>query len=258
LNKKRLASVLPPALALFFFLFSPPRAEAQIPVTDIAHIAVSVAGEIERYIQAAAQYIQGAESLYNQYKQIEYQVVALKKLNVRSWRDIGPLYHQLQSILGETESLSYRLEGLEDNFKTTFPGVAPYVNYVDDHARQATRTLNTLRITLQGLHQQQQDNDGSLQVLGEIQNHVDAAVGPEQTQEALAELGSWQADQAALIGATQLSIANVNLVAAAYQINERVQQEKAASDVAITLIGASQAEENDNTTYDVIPGWMPV
>lgn len=258
MSKKRLAPALPLALGLFFLLFSAPRAEAQIPVTDIAHIAVSLAGEIERYVQAALQYVQGAEGLYNQYKQIEYQVVALKKLNIRSWRDIGPLYHQLQTILGETESLSYRLDGLEDNFRTTFPGIAPYVNYVDDHTRQATRTLNTLRISLLGLHKQQEDNDGSLQVLGEIQNHVDAAQGPEQTQEALAELGSWQADQSALIGATQLSLANINLVAAAYQINEKLQQEKATSDAAITLIGASQAEIDDGTTYDVIPGWMPV
>jgi hypothetical protein len=54
------------------------RCEAQIPVTDVAHIAVSVYNEIERYAQAIEDYIEQVEQIYNQYEQIAYQVQALE------------------------------------------------------------------------------------------------------------------------------------------------------------------------------------
>jgi P-type conjugative transfer protein TrbJ len=252
---KTLARALPIALALFFLTGT--RANAQIPVTDIANLAVNTYSEIARYVQAVESILNEAQQIYNQYQQIAYQVKALKKLNIRSWRDIGPLYHQLEAILSESETLSYTLDGLETQFNTTFPGVQAYLDYPTDTFRQSTRALNTFRVALMGVHKTKEDNQGSLQVLGEIQNHVDAAEGDEQVLEALGELGSWEDDQLAVMGSTLQTIANVSIVSASYDINEKAQLRQSSSDAIFIWVVSAERQAQEGTTYSIIPGWMP-
>jgi P-type conjugative transfer protein TrbJ len=254
-NWKRFTRALPLALVLFFVTRT--SAQAQIPVTDLANLGVNIYSEIARYVQEAVSLINEAEGLYNQYTQIAYQIQALKKLNIRSWRDIGPLYHQLEGILNQAETLSYTLDNLEDQFNTTFPGVQKYLDYPTDVFRQTTRTLNTYRVALLGVHKTQEDNHGSLQTLGEIQNHVDAAQGQEQVLEALGELGSWQADQQAVMGATLQTIANVDVVKASYELNQEARLRESATDAVSTLVVAAYRDQNDGATFTVVPDWMP-
>jgi hypothetical protein len=72
------------ALFFLFLVGASGRCEAQTPVTDVAHIAVSVFNEIERYAQAIEDYIAQAEQIYNQYEQIAYQIKALEKLDIHN------------------------------------------------------------------------------------------------------------------------------------------------------------------------------
>ncbi len=244
------------ALALAFANASP--SQGQIPVTDVAHIAVTTWAEIERYAQEAFQIYQEVLTVYNQYEQISRQVQALKKLNVRSWRDIGPLYYQLNTLLLEYESLTYALDGLEEQYYQTFPGAVRYSDYPTQSFQQITRVLNTFRTNLLSLHQISDDQHGSLQTLGEIQRHVDAAEGHEQTLEALAELGSWQADQQATTQATLETIANVSIVASSYQINQDAMYHQTETDTLVATVAAAQWEANaPASTYNVIPAWVP-
>jgi P-type conjugative transfer protein TrbJ len=236
----------------------PAPSGAQVEVTDVIHIAVSKKNEIIRYAQAAYQIYQKAVSIYNEYKMIENQVTALKKLQVHHWRDIGPLYWQLNDILHQAESLTYTMEDLEERFYETFPGSERYTSFVTQNFTEVQRALDVMRLNLRSLNQVHQDQRGSLQVLGELQLQADRAEGHEQALEVLTELGSWQASQLATMGATLQSIANAQIVAASYQINQEARMRQTTADaLAATVKRAEENQARPATTYTVVPFWMP-
>ena len=256
LNVKR--QVLLALIVVVALLATPRQASAQIPVTDIAHIAVTTWAEIARYLQAAYSIVQQGTAIYNQIQQIEYQYQALKKLNVHNWRDIGPLYYQLSGILNQADSLTYTIEGLEENFYATFPGAAAYTSFPAENLVVVQRALDTFRLNLMSLHQISNDQKGSLQVLGTLQTQVDTADGHEQTLEALAELGSWQADQLATMGSTLQTIANVQIVAASYQINQDARSRQTHADTLGATVARAQADQaQSEPSYTLLPSWMP-
>jgi len=248
----------PALVATLFLLLFAPRAEAQIPVTDVAHIAVSTYEGILRYVQAAYSIFQRAASLYNQYRQIVYQITALKKLSVHSWRDLGPLYNQLNGILYQAGTLTYALDNLEEQFYATFPGATRYINFPTESFTRVTRVLDTLRLDLQSLHQIHEDQQGSLQVLGQLQAQVDAAEGHQQVQEAQAELLSWQASQLATINSTLQALANSQIVHASYVINQDAQERQSQLDLWDATLTRAQADHADTyKTFTLLPDWMP-
>lgn len=240
-------------------LFAVPRsAPAQIPVTDVAHIAVSTYSEAMRYFQAAYEIVQQATAIYNQIRTIENQIVALKKLDYHSWRNIGPLYHQLNGLLRQAETLTYAMEDLESQFYATFPGATHYTNFPSEHFTEVQRTLDTMRLNLESLHQIHEDQRGSLQVLGYLETQAENAEGHEQSLEVLAELGSWQASQLATMGATLQSIANAQIVAASYQINQDARMRQTTIDALAATLNRAQADQAVQArTYTVVPSWMP-
>lgn len=251
-------SLVPSFIVLGLLLSIPSPSRAQIPVTDVAHIAVTTWAEIARYGQAAYEIYQKTVSIYNQYEQINRQIQALRKLNIRSWRDIGPLYFQLNSLLQQSDTLTYAVENLEEEFYATFPGSTRYVNFPAERFAEVQRTLDTFRLNLMSLHQIHLDSRGSLQVLGEIQRHVDSAQGHEETLESLAELGSWQADQLATMGSTLQSIANTAIVASSYQINQDARSRQTISDVLQATANRAQTDAAESKpSYSIVPSWVP-
>jgi P-type conjugative transfer protein TrbJ len=253
--KTRLSALL---LTLALFLGAPKPSHAQIPVTDVLHIGVTTWAEIARYGQAAFQIYQQALQVYNEYTMIQHQIDALKKLGGHHWRDIGPLYHQIVGLFGQTESLVYTLDTLDDEFSATFPGASSYVSYSADSLSQVQRTLATLRLNLLALHQIHNADQGSLQDLGIIQQHVDASEGHEQALESLAELASWQADQAATTGSTLKSIANAIIVSNSYEISRAAQIQETNSETLIaTEAEAFRASQQQSIAYSILPPWVP-
>src|SRR6185295_970411 len=140
-------------LSFTFLIGVSARCEAQIPVTDVAHIAVSVWNEIERYLQAIEDYIAQAEQIYNQYEQIQYQLQALEKLDVHSWRDLSPAFSRLENLVRDSDAVLYNMYAtereLEERFYETFPAGERYANYTDDSWRALFRTMETFRLTLE-------------------------------------------------------------------------------------------------------------
>jgi P-type conjugative transfer protein TrbJ len=250
--------LLIPIIALVAILGVSQPASAQIPVTDLAHIAVSTWAEVSRYLQMAYDIVQEGVQIYNQIEQIKNQAQALRKLDYHNWRDIGPLYHQLSGILNQADSLTYEIEGLEEQFYSTFPGAARYTNFPSETFTVVQKSLDTLRLNLLSLHQINEDQKGSLQVLGDLQNQVDAAEGHEEVLEALAEIGSWQSSQLATIGVTLQNLANVQIVAASYQINQEARARQTSTDMLSTTLGRAQADQaQEAPSYSVVPSWMP-
>lgn len=248
------------ALLLLVLLFGPRQAWSYgpVPVIDYPHIAVSVWAEYLRYAQVAYNIIQEATQIYNQVQQIEYQVQALKKLDYHSWRDIGPLYHQLNGLLNQADTLTYTVDDLESRFYEAFPGSSRFTSFPEEHFEGVQKTLDTFRLNLESLHQIHEDSEGSLQVLGELQRQVDSAEGHEQTLEVLGELASWQADAQATMGSTLQSIANAQLVYNSYQVNQDARLKQTAADaISATLARAQANAAQVGTLYTVVPSWMP-
>lgn len=239
-------------------LLVPAPSNAQTPVTDVIHTATSVWAEVARYAQAAFDIIQRATQIYNQVQQINYQIQALKKLEYHSWRDVGPLFYQLDSLLREAETLTAAADELEAMFYATFPGSTRYLAYQDESYTQVQRALNTFRVSLLALKGIREDTRGSLSTLGALQQQVEAAEGHQEALEALSELESWQAAQLSTMAQTLETIANTQIIAASYQINQDAQFRRTQSDaLTTTLYRADAAATGSHDSHSPFPVWMP-
>lgn len=251
------------ALSLTLFLVLaialPGQGVAQIPVTDVAHIATSVWAEIARYAQAIEDFIAQAEQIFNQYQQIQYQLQALEKLDVHTWRDLSPAFSRLLGLMENVDALLYSTEQLEERFFETFPAGERYANYTEDSWRALYRTMETLRVSLQSLQEITSSGELDLESLAAIEAEIEGAQGHEEVLEAIGNLLSWNAKQALLaerIGAAQ---ANAETVARAYEINEAARsRETYAAFLESTVLDAVDGAYDENApAFRALPRWMP-
>jgi P-type conjugative transfer protein TrbJ len=251
------------ALCLILFLTVlvgfPGQGHAQIPVTDVAHIGTTIWAEIARYAQAAADFIQQVEQIYNQYQQIEYQIQALEKLDVHTWRDLSPAFSRLLVLIDSADAVLYNTRDLEERFYETFPAGASYSNYTEDSWRALFRTMETFRISLQSLHEITDSDEVDLLSLGEIEAEIEAAQGHEEVLEGIGNLLSWSAKQSLLAERIAAAQANAEMVARAYEINEAARsRETYAAFLEGTLLGAVDgAYDEDSPAFRALPRWMP-
>jgi P-type conjugative transfer protein TrbJ len=244
-----------------FFLFLAgvsSRCEAQIPVTDQAHIAVSEFNEIERYAQAVEDYIAQYTQIYNQYEQIANQVKALEKLNIHTWRDLSPAFSRLVSLANEADAVLYNTEQLEERFFETFPEGERYNNYANDSWLALYRTMETLRISLESVHEITSTDESDLDSLASIEAEIEGAQGHEEVLEAIGDLLSWNAKQTLLTERINASQSNAEMVARAYEINEAARSRESYSNFLIgTLVDAEDGAYDDNApAYRAVPDWM--
>ena len=236
----------------------PGQASAQIPVTDVAHIATSVWAEIARYAQAVEDFIQQAEQIYNQYQQIQYQLQALQKLDFHTWRDLSPAFARLLTLANEADAVLYNTHELEERFFETFPAGERYANYTEDSWRALYRTMETFRISLQSLHEITSSDELDLAVLASIEAEIEGAEGHEEVLEAIGNLLSWNAKQALLAERVNAAQANAETVAKAYEINEAARsRETYTAFLEDTLLDAVTGTSGDAPAFRAVPRWMP-
>jgi P-type conjugative transfer protein TrbJ len=249
------------ACVTLFFLFLAGiagRCEAQIPVTDVLHIAVTVFDEVERYGQAVEDYIAQGEQIYNQYKQIANQVKALEKLDVHTWRDLSPEFARLLALVNEADAVLYNTDNLEERFFETFPAGEAYTNYTDDSWQALYRTMETLRISLQSVHEITSSDETDLESLATIEGEIQGAQGHEEVLESIGDLLSWNAKQALLTERITASQANAEAVAKAYEINEAARsRESYANFIEGTVTDAIGAAYDDSSpAFQALPDWV--
>ena len=244
-------------VCLLFLLGVPRPSEAQIPVTDLAHIATSVWAEIARYAQVVEDFIAQAEQIYNQYEQIQYQLKALSKLDFHNWRDVSPALTGLLTLIDGADAMLYNVEQLEERFYETFPAGEKYLNYPEDSRRALSRTMETFRISLQSLHELTASEETDLLVLGEIEAAIEGAEGHEQVLEGIGTLMSWNAKQSLLAERINAAQANAEMVARAYEVNEAARsRESYTAFLEGTVVDASGYDPNARS-FRALPGWMP-
>jgi len=249
------------AFSLLLLLTALP-ATAQIPVTDVVHIGVSIQAYIQhlvRYAEMLVHTVQLYQQITNQISQIKNQVQALKKLSNPGWRDISPVLEQLDYLMRQGAALAYSLEGIDGLFRETFPGIEPYHSYATEHTLQAYRTLETLRTSLLTVHQQAQQAYTSLSDLARIKGQMASTHGHQEALELNSTLSAWQGEQMVLLQQTQHTASNIAAITAAYTIDRQAQIEETYTQLVEKTLGASASALGSfsYSTVPFFPEWMP-
>jgi len=254
---RRLACAL--VLFLVSFVGLAVRCEAQIPVTDVAHIAVSIFNEVERFLQAVDDFFAQAEQIFNQVEQIRFQIQALAKLDVHAWRDLSPAFSRLVSLIEGADAVLYNAENLEERFFETFPAGERYENYTDESWRALFRTMETLRLSVQSVREITSSDELDLANLAAIEAEIEGAQGHEEVLEGIGDLLSWTAKQSLLSERINAAQTNAETVAKAYEINEAARsRETYAEFLETTLADSVEAGLDDSApAFRALPGWMP-
>jgi P-type conjugative transfer protein TrbJ len=223
----------------------------------VAHIATTIWAEIARYAQAAEDLISQAEEIYNQYQQIQYQLRALSKLDIHNWRDLSPAFSRLFTLAEQADAVLYNTERLEDRFYETFPPGERYLDYTTDSYRALFRTMETVRLSLQSLHEITSSEELDLESLAAIEAEIEGAEGHEQVLEGIGNLLSWSAKQSLLAERINAAQANAEMVARAYEINEAARSRETYEDfLEDTVLDAGGYDESSGA-FRALPGWMP-
>jgi P-type conjugative transfer protein TrbJ len=220
------------ALLALLLLAPVPRAEAQIPVTDVAHIVVNVYHQTIHYVARALEIYQKYQMIYNQYQQLIYQVQALSKLANPNFRDIGLLLTEIDSILGEAESLAYSLNNVNGLFKEIFPGWEEPKDWNAASFAQVRRTLNTLRVGLATVHSHYRYLEEQKAKLEAMKAQILEITGHEQALELQNTIGAFTAEELFLMRQAIATSNNMQSVYFASVVNERAQSQAALQSVA--------------------------
>ncbi|HVT60364.1 MAG TPA: hypothetical protein VHR45_18470 [Thermoanaerobaculia bacterium] len=228
------------------------RAAAQIPVTDVAHIAVNTYWHYFHYVQFAYQIYQHYLQLLNQYTQIRYQLQALRKLENPNWREIGTLLGELDQVVRSGRALSYALANVSGEFRATYPGWQPWSDPAA-YRQQTERALDTMRAGLAAVGRQAQNLAASEQTLDAIRQQMAATAGHQQALEQLATLAGFQAQEQLLARQSLAVGANLQAVAYGYWLNREAQSQ--ATWRLLTTETALAADQNGSPGWNFVPAW---
>jgi type IV secretion system protein TrbJ len=201
-----------------------PRAEAQIPVTDIAHI-----------IQTVAHYLARAEEIYQRYQQIEHELNMLehdlKNLERAEsrWRDLETLMVELSDVIQQGEGVVYSRSDLEPLWLETFPGsvridpVETPGGWQEIYERTSRRALDTQWGVMRNVRHQSTRFHTSQRVLDEIKQKSEAAEGNLEATQVSNMLMAFQAEEQTKTLQMLSALTNAFVVQAAYRLTREMQ-----------------------------------
>jgi P-type conjugative transfer protein TrbJ len=243
------------ALTAAMGLLAPAPAQAIIPVTDYAHIAVNQYWHYVHYVQFAVQIYQEYQALTNQYRQIVNQLLALKKLANPNWREVYDLLANLDWIMRQGQALAYSYKNVDAQFQQVFPGFAEIQNWPVQRQVQAVRTLDTMRMALDTVSEQFRHDIADQLLLERIKGDMDGIHGHQEALELQSTILMYTAQE---LGVVKQSLATANNMQAVYyghQINREAQAEATlAAGLARTLATNSR---DPAPGYGALPSWWP-
>jgi P-type conjugative transfer protein TrbJ len=237
-----------------FFAFLPLPAAAQIPVTDVAHIALNTYWHIVHYLQFALQIYQHYQQIRNQYEQIKYQLLALRKLANPNWRDLSQLLIDLDYLMRTGHALGYTLADAQAQFRRTFPGWQVWSD-PSVYQLQTTRALDTMSAGLGAISRQSQNTAAGEQTLAAIRQQMAGTAGHQQALEQLTTLSTFQAQELLLTRQSLDVAANLQAVSSGYWLNREAQSQATFNSLAAWTGFASTT--NSSPGWDFVPGWWP-
>ncbi len=201
-----------------------PAAEAQIPVTDVAHI-----------LETILQYIQQLLDYVNQIEQLYHQSINLAKLAEFKWRDPGVktgefIWGRSMRLAGSPpdlelppafETLAFLLPDIEARMRKVFTGVSVFKSSLEEEGGFGFET-NLERLAY-GIDSEQELYARSMSILGDhlrnivggvlalkdLREAVEAGAGNEVQNELRSHFDAFQAEEALL--KRQLDMMQMNL-----------------------------------------------
>jgi P-type conjugative transfer protein TrbJ len=243
------------ALTAGMALLAPAPAQAIIPVTDYAHIAVNQYWHYVHYVQFALRIYQEYQALTNQYRQIVNQLLALKKLANPNWREVYDLLANLDWIMRQGQALAYSYKNIDAQFQQVFPGFAEIQNWPVQRQVQAVRTLDTMRTALDTVSEQFRHDIADQLLLERIKSDMDGIHGHQEALELQSTILMYTAQE---LGVVKQSLATANNMQAVYyghEINREAQGEATFAAGLTRTLAANGREPAPG--YGALPSWWP-
>lgn len=236
------------AVVSLLALAAPRPAASVVLVEDAIHTAHTIA----HYIARAYEIFQKAEQIRRQVEQIQYQLQALKKLQNPNWREVATLLWNLDNLMRQGQALAYSLEDIDAQFRATFPGWTPWVNWKDDNRRQVERTLDTMRAGLNTVNRASRLIADQF-TLGDIKKQMATVQGHQEALEMLATLQAFTAEEQILTRQALATQNNMVSVYYGYRLNAEAQAH--ATHLAILERTARRAQSSPSPGFTFRPGW---
>lgn len=207
-------------------------AEAQIPVTDVAHIVVSTGNWVNRILDLANQYLQYANMVLRYYTMLDQYYTMLKNLEFNEqfvYRFLGRYLVYMQELTQVDGGLGYNtpFDTLWALLREYFPGIDGGLDRVrelgwkDPFVENANTTLATLRATLLAASRTKIEVNQGQHELDRIQSIARAADGNLKAQEA----GNMLLGHLAHQGSVQMVLLATMINAQNVEAAHRLQQE---------------------------------
>ena len=123
-----------------------------VSISAYSFFGVDLVHEIspDNLIQNTITATNSATQLLNQAQQIQMEIQNMKNIqgHETTWSNAQPLLQQLATNAEKGEALAYSMQGMDQQFRQTFPGYVTSQNYQTDYQHWTSSTQDTLRNTL--------------------------------------------------------------------------------------------------------------
>lgn len=153
------------------------------PSSGRAQILGGVVFDPTNFARNVLHYVRRLEQEEMQRQQLEQQLAAMKKLPSPPWREIQATMTQLNALMADSRAISYQLQNLDQQFRTTFPVSQTFQNWPVERRAQAERTVATMVAVLDGSQVQARVFSDGLARLSAMKAGVSGSQGHEQSLE---------------------------------------------------------------------------
>jgi P-type conjugative transfer protein TrbJ len=237
MKRRRLVATL--LLALTLFLTVSPSGEAvTVPVYD--------------YINWLLSWYQRGQQIYNQGRQIYYQVKSLERLGQAAhWDSLQGMLAWLDQVMRGGDHLGYLVGGLEGRFAETFPDQYQTRSWTADSRRRIDRTRSTLQKLMAVLNRITWANTRSQETVADLVAQSAAADTPLKAQESTNGWLNAMNLELQKMKEAQLATANAVTVYSAFEMHREAVAETARND----WIGAQLPPplEPDRRFFSAVP-----
>lgn len=254
---KRLALLALAAVITIGVALPAPPASAQIPVSDIAHIAQTIIHYVGRLIEIAQKYQQiynQYQQIANEYRQIANQLKALEKLDIHWARNIVGTMGRIEQILRQDRLPSHVNDLVEEIHRELFPGWQLPHDYWHEEESSAVAAMATLRESLGAQHEAFVTNRDHIRTLMEIKHQIGTIDGTQKALEVIAGINAFHAEVATLNELAQATTADAANAFYSYNLNAGARQKKAIQE-ALAHSNLQPPTLEPGSGWGALPSW---
>ncbi len=231
------AGLLRTALPLALILFAAPAAQAQFGI-----FGGGIVFDPSNFARNVLHYARRLEQIAMQKRQLQQQLIAMRKLPNPPWRDIRQTIAQLDGLMADGRAIGYRLQNLTQQFQATFPVDRVFKDWPTERRAQAERTVATMGAVLAGARAQAQLFNDGLGRLTDMKGRVATVQGQEGALELQNTATVFSAEELMLMRQALMAQNSMQAVYYANRINAEAQQAATIDDrLAALSVPASRS-----------------